>query len=221
MKKIILISVIMTISSLASADDNDHKYRQDGFQASIDFGVMSPNQDVFEKNPMSNYFDNRPFVGGEVGYRIKYVFFGGYYNYGWGGVSNSFKNYGNLYDFTPSSDGWRAGPIVRIYMSDGNVAPWVSIGFGYEEMNLNMRSGSNLTAMTFSGIELGRFGFGIDITSKSSPFSFGPFVDCSLGKYDTLSVEDRNGYVSRTKDYGMNVSNHNWITFGLKSTISN
>jgi len=88
---------------------------------------------------------------------------------------------------------------------------WVGLGVGYEWLELSASGFGVIAEESARGFEYANFQVGLDIAT-SSYFALGPFASCSLGRYDSVSIDDMDADLTGK-------SLHAWLVFGMRGTL--
>jgi hypothetical protein len=104
------------------------------------------------------------------------------------------------------------------FMPDASWNPWVSLGTGWEWIQLKASGGGESASTTFSGWEYFNVQAGVDFP-LSRAFALGPYLGYFGGTYTNVSVS--SSLVNDSQSIpSANRSFHGWFQFGVKGTLS-
>jgi hypothetical protein len=138
---------------------------------------------------MSNYFSGQVPILFDLGYKpLPALFVGGYVGLGFGGASGTFGRQCNDNNDTCVAVSFHIGIEAQYsFAPDAAMNPWIGYGIGLESIALSAQNGTSSGSVSSAGWEYGHFMGGLDFRLSPS-FGLGPFVDFSVGQYQSLSV---------------------------------
>jgi hypothetical protein len=153
-------------------------------------------------------------IGGKLG---ENVFLGGYIGWALGGSSSGFENRCKAAGADCDAVSVRGGIQVHYQFQPAElINPWIGYGLGFEYLFIDQdaRDQDDLT-LWGRGVEYGHFMGGVDFR-LSSVFGIGPFVDYSIGQFNTVVLDSTSfalgGEIADT-------ALHHWIQLGARGTF--
>jgi hypothetical protein len=156
----------------------------------------------------------------DAGYRIdQSLFVGGYFQYGYGFIGDTFEEACDLDGVSCSTNSIRVGAQIHYHFAPTSPAnPWIGYGFGYEWFNIDVEGPGGEATITASGFEFANFQVGLDFMAAPN-FYLGPFLSFSLDQYSSL---DCSGSACLNVEDGSidERSIHQWFVFGIRGGYS-
>lgn len=194
-----------------------------GFQMAFRSGVALPLGDAKDADPgdattPGGRSELNELVGLQVPLHLdigakpnKHVFIGGYVSLGLGLASGALAKDCDRLGRDCRSLSFRLGAQIHYAIApDERFNPWVGYGLGISRLDV----GDSGLDVGFRGFDFGRFMAGLDVR-LSRTIGLGPFVDFTVGKYASRSIEN-NGF--RDADIEGR-SFHYWVTIGPRIVL--
>lgn len=193
-----------------------------GFQAAIRSGIALPIgsfRDRGDRGTVGGGADASDLVGPQIplaldlGAKVtKWIFVGGYVSLAAGLAAGDLSASCDRLRLDCRSLSFRVGAQVHYAIApDEWLDPWVGYGLGYSSITV----GDDGADVTYRGFDFGHFMAGLDLR-LSRTIGLGPFVDFTVGKYASRTVETAAGTVDGDI---VGRSFHYWLTIGPRLTI--
>jgi hypothetical protein len=155
----------------------------------------------------------------DAGYRMnESVFFGGFFQYGFGFVGEDFVGVCDMTGVDCGISTMRLGAQIHYHVTPREPADfWLGYGFGYEWLTFSAEASGNELSFTAHGFEFANFQGGVDFMAAPS-FYLGPFLSFSLGQYGDVST-DCSGAACMGFGGGGNLDDkalHEWFVIGIR-----
>jgi hypothetical protein len=152
-------------------------------------------------------------IGGKLN---PHVFLGAYLGLGFGGVGSEMAADCSANSATCLHASFRVGAQVQYNVAPAaKVNPWVGYGIGIESSGVGASTSSGEATAAMAGFELARLMAGVDFRMGSG-IGVGPFVDLTLGRYSSATLDDGSG--QETFDI-RNKAMHSWLTLGVRFVL--
>jgi hypothetical protein len=152
-------------------------------------------------------------IGGKLN---PHVFLGAYLGLGFGGAGSGLESECKLASATCVHASFRVGAQVQYNVAPAaKVNPWVGYGIGIESSGAGAQTSTRETTAAVAGFELARLMAGVDFRMASG-IGVGPFMDFTLGRYATATVND--GSSTQTFDI-QDKAMHSWLTLGVRFVL--
>src|SRR5512138_795456 len=171
---VVLAAVAMPVASHA----------QGGFTLGFRLGYGAPGGDVMKDAAMSDLASGQVPLQLDAMYRINpEIAVGGYFSYGFGGVSGASKDQCDAFGIDCSTSTLRLGlQGTYTFTMVQKFVPWVGLGTGYEALSVEASAGGNSATTDYTGWEYFNLQVGGDY--KVSPlFALGPYIQYAMGQY--------------------------------------
>jgi hypothetical protein len=172
-------------------------------------GVLADGSDLKMSDTVSGQVPIIVDVGGKV---IPHLFIGGYFGLGFGGTA------GAVHDSCKAANEDCLGVSIQLgieaqyhILPSGSVDPWLGYGIGVESLGVSEAHGSTTQTTTFTGYQFARLSAGADFRVTRG-FGVGPFVEYSLGQYNTINSEGQDLDIP-------NKAGHQWLTLGVRMVL--
>lgn len=152
-------------------------------------------------------------IGGKLS---PHVFLGGYLGLGFGGVGSDLDAVCASNSASCLHASFRIGAQLQYNVAPAaKVNPWVGYGIGIESSGVGSRTSAGQSSAAVAGFELARLMAGVDFRLASG-IGVGPFVDLTLGRYSSASIDDGSGAESfDIQDKAF----HSWLTLGARFVL--
>lgn len=193
---IVLATVAMPIVSHA----------QGGFTLGLRLGYGAPGGDVMKNAAMSDLASGQIPLQLDAMYRINpEIAVGGYFSYGFGGVSGLSKDQCDASGIDCSTSTLRLGlQGTYTFTMVQKFVPWVGLGTGYEALSIKASAGGASATTDYTGWEYFNLQVGGDY--KVSPlFAVGPYLQYAMGQYANVEA---NSITEK--------STHSWFNIGIR-----
>jgi hypothetical protein len=198
------------------ADDASPPART-GFQMSIRTGYALPFGSTGGNAEMSDTFGGQVPLSFNLGAKItERIYLGAYLGFGFGGVSGDFEKSCNDVHYDCSSMSVRMGlEIQYAFMPRQKTNPWIGYGIGFEGTGARAKKNGVSYDYFYFGPDYAHLMGGVDFR-LSSTFGLGPYLDFSVGRYDTVTIETPTGTIDgRLLDKSL----HEWLTLGVRAVF--
>jgi len=184
-----------------------------GFQIASSVGYAIPWGDVDSSLSLSDFISGQMPFTLDLGYkRSRNFYLGGYFGYGIGQA-------GDMVDYLCRGGGidcslstMRFGMNMQYHFSpDQKINPYLGYGMGIEIAMFEAKGPGGTGELSAFGLELARLATGFDYRANST-FGFGPYLECSLGTYSSLSDGSTSLPIADT-------SLHGWLNIGVRMTL--
>lgn len=193
-----------------------------GFQMAVRSGVAFPVgtfRDRGDPGIVGGRSEARHLVGPQipltldVGAKVtKWIFVGGYVSFAAGLAAGDLSSSCDARRLDCRSLTFRVGAQVTYAIApDERINPWLGYGLGYSSITV----GDDGADVTYRGFDFGHFVAGLDLR-LSRTFGLGPFVDFTIGKYASRTIETAAGTIDGDIS---GRSFHYWLTIGPRLTI--
>lgn len=193
-----------------------------GFQMAVRSGVAFPIgsfRDRGDPGIVGGRSDAGDLVGPQipltldVGAKVtKWIFVGGYVSFAAGLAAGELSRSCDVLRLDCRSLSFRIGAQVFYAIApDEWINPWLGYGLGYSSVTV----GDDGADVTYRGFDFGHFMAGLDLR-LSRTFGLGPFVDFTVGKYASRTIETAAGTIDGDIS---GRSFHYWLTVGPRLTI--
>ncbi len=183
---------------------------------SLPFGSF---QDRADAGPLGGARDARDLVGPQIPLALdigakasKWIFIGGYLSFAAGLAAGELAESCDALKADCRALSFRIGAQIHYAIApDERLNPWVGYGLGYSSVTV----GDDALDVTYRGFDFGHFMAGLDVR-VSRFIGIGPFVDFTIGKYASRTVESA---ATRISGDIAGRSFHSWLTVGPRLTI--
>ena len=193
-----------------------------GFQMAVRSGISFPIgsfRDHGDPGAVGGSPDATELVGPQIpltldiGAKVtKWFFVGGYVSLGAGLAAGDLSRSCDTLRLDCRSLTFRVGAQVSYAIApDDWINPWLGYGLGYSSVSV----GDDGAEVTYRGFDFGHFMAGLDFR-LSRTFGLGPFVDFTVGKYASRTIETSAGRIDGDIS---GRSFHYWLTIGPRLTI--
>ncbi|MBX3211634.1 MAG: hypothetical protein KF850_06345 [Labilithrix sp.] len=142
----------------------------------------------------------------------KWLFVGGYVSFAAGLAAGELSSACDDLRLDCRSLTFRVGAQVAYAIAPDDFAnPWIGYGLGYSSVTV----GDDGADVTYRGFDFGHFMAGLDLR-LSRTFGIGPFVDFTVGKYASRTIETPAARIAADIS---GRSFHYWLTVGPRLTI--
>jgi hypothetical protein len=204
--------------------EGDGPAARQGFQMAVRVGASVPTgkRSGSDGDAMSDYFGPVAAVAPEFGGKLtKNICLGGSLGAGVGPAAGKALDACRSAGLSCTTFSFRlVGEVQYHFIPDGIWNPWIGYGVGVEQSTLSVSQNSSTSSyggdISSTGFEYAHLMAGVDYRHSKS-FGMGPFVDFSLGQYESVSY-DLPGRSSSQQAMSSKAL-HEWITFGLRFVI--
>ncbi len=152
-------------------------------------------------------------IGGKLN---PHFFLGAYLGLGFGGVGSGLEAVCEPSSVTCLHTSLRLGAQLQYNVAPAaKVNPGVGYGIGIEASGVGARVGESQVSTALVCFELARFMAGVDFRMGSG-IGVGPFVDLTLGRYSSATIDD--GFDSQSGDIE-DTALHSWLTLGVRFVL--
>jgi hypothetical protein len=207
---VVLGGVILT-GGTALADDVDS-----GIELGLRTGYAIALGSSASNSNMSDYISGAIPIWVDAGYRLASpnLFLGAYFQYGIGFVGGTTSTQCSASGVSCSANVLQYGIQAHYHiMPDATFDPWVGLGIGLENANVNVSQGGQSGSIGVSGWDYAILQVGGDYRGLMDSLSVGPVVMFGFGQYnnESTSVNGQSNSASI-----QNQAMHEWLTIAIR-----
>lgn len=212
----LLVSLCMMGTFMASSA----AAQNGGFEGGLRTGYAVALGETSDNNDLDDLVSGVIPIWVDAGYRMdESLFFGGYFQYGFGFVGNGPDDGCDASGVDCSTSSMRLGAQIHYHVSpDSSADVWFGYGLGYEWLNFSVDAPSAEFSATASGFEFANLQLGIDFRASEN-FYIGPVLSFSLGQYSSQDYDDCSGTAAVLCSVDGDIDDtslHEWLFLGIR-----